>query len=182
MIIDIRLEEPSDVAVIERLTRKAFLDAPHTSHTEQFIIAELRKAGRLTISLVAVDAGDGGRLEPLSAPGCSGRSIVGHVALSPVTLSDGSDRWYGLGPIAVLPRCQGQGVGSRLVERALAELRGIGAAGCVVLGEPGFYGRFGFKAEPSLVLPDVPAEYFQAIAFEGAIPVGTVAYDAAFDA
>ena len=57
-----------------------------------------------------------------------------------------------------------------------------GAAGCVLLGEPAFYGRFGFKAEPQLRLPGVPPEYFQALAFGPSRPQGTVAYHAAFDA
>ncbi|WP_235840182.1 hypothetical protein [Citrifermentans pelophilum] len=57
-----------------------------------------------------------------------------------------------------------------------------GAAGCVLLGEPEYYGRFGFRAEPNLVLPDVPPEYFQALAFRPPLPCGTVSYDKAFNA
>jgi predicted N-acetyltransferase YhbS len=68
------------------------------------------------------------------------------------------------------------------MEHALAELRTLGAAGCVVLGDPGYYSRFGFKAEPSLLLPGVPAEYFQALAFNGSLPSGTVSYHDAFAA
>lgn len=64
----------------------------------------------------------------------------------------------------------------------LAELRALGAAGCVVLGEPGYYSRFGFNAEPSLVLPGVPAEYFQAISFNGSLPTGVVSYHDSFAA
>ncbi|MFC3285054.1 GNAT family N-acetyltransferase [Litchfieldella rifensis] len=165
MRITIRSETPRDIEAIEALTALAFLDAPHASHTEQFIINGLRKAGQLSVSLVAEDR-DG---------------IVGHVALSPVTLSDGSVGWYGLGPISVTPERQGQGIGSRLMERVLAMLREKGASGCVLLGDPNYYSRFGFKAEPSLVLPRVPAEYFQAIAFQGAIPAATVSFHEAFD-
>lgn len=108
--------------------------------------------------------------------------MVGHVAVSPVSISDGSDGWYGLGPIAVAPQCQAQGVGSKLMRQALVELRGSGAAGCVVLGDPGFYRRFGFKAEPALVLPEVPPEYFQAILFRDVMPAGIVSYHEAFNA
>src|SRR5690606_39869862 len=71
--------------------------------------------------------------------------IIGHVAISPVRISDSADGWFGLGPISVLPEFQGQGVGSQLMKSALDELEARGAAGCVVLGEPGYYGRFGFK-------------------------------------
>lgn len=166
MNIHIRPEEPADIAAIEAVTAAAFREAPHTSHTEQFIVNALRRAGALTLSLVA--AADG--------------AIVGHVAVSPVTISDGSAGWYGLGPISVAPEHQQLGIGSQLMRQALAELRRLGAAGCVLLGDPAYYGRFGFKAEPTLVLPEVPPEYFQAIAFATVIPSGTVTYHPAFNA
>ena len=63
---------------------------------------------------------------------------------------------------------------------ALDQLRTLGAAGCVVLGDPAYYGRFGFRAEPSLVFPGVPAEYFQALILRGALPNGTVTYHPGF--
>jgi predicted N-acetyltransferase YhbS len=133
----------------------------------------LRDAGQLALSLVAVEAsGDAD-------------TVIGHVALSPVTLTptpDGGPDWYGLGPLAVVPERQGQGVGSRLVRSALEHLSGLGAAGCVLLGDPAYYGRFGFRATPALVLAGVPAAYFQALAFGGAIPEASVAYAAAFSA
>lgn len=165
-IIRIRKETPADVAAIEAVTVAAFQDAAHASHTEQFIVAALRKAGQLSISLVADDSG----------------ALVGHVAVSPVTLSDGAAGWWGLGPISVVPACQRQGVGARLMERAVAELRALGASGCVVLGEPGYYSRFGFRAEPSLVLPGAPPAYFQAILLGGSLPSGTVSYHESFAA
>ncbi|MBO3275683.1 GNAT family N-acetyltransferase [Pseudomonas schmalbachii] len=166
MPLSIRPETPADIDAIERLTAAAFLDAPHSSHTEQFIVNALRRAGQLTISLVAEDA-DG---------------IIGHVALSPVTISSGASGWFGLGPISVLPARQGTGIGSQLMHAVLAELRQLGAEGCVLLGDPGYYQRFGFTARPGLVLPGVPAEYFQAVSFSGSWPVGEVAYHAAFEA
>jgi putative acetyltransferase len=104
------------------------------------------------------------------------------VAVSPVTISDGAIGWYGLGPISVLPAWQGRGVGAALMRAALEALREMGAAGCVVLGEPAYYGRFGFKAEAGLVLPEIPPEYFQAIAFKIPMPAGIVSYHGAFNA
>lgn len=166
MAIRIRNEAPSDVAAIGKVTIAAFLDAPHGSGTEQFIVDALRKSGQLSVSLVADDDGE----------------VIGHVAVSPVTVSDGVTGWYGLGPISIAPGRQGQGVGTRLMEQALSELRRSGAAGCVVLGDPGYYSRFGFNAEPLLVLPDVPPEYFQAISFRGSPPSGTVSYHSSFAA
>jgi putative acetyltransferase len=165
-MITIRHEAPSDTQAIEALTAAAFRDATHASHTEQFIVNALRRAGQLSVSLVAED----------------GKQIVGHVAISPVRITDGSPRWYGLGPISVAPERQGQGIGSQLMQEALAALRNMGAAGCVVLGEPAYYGRFGFAATPALTYPGVPPQYFQALSFGATMPAGTVAYHAAFDA
>lgn len=107
---------------------------------------------------------------------------MGHVAVSPVAISDGTAHWYVLGPVSVIPERQGQGLGTRLVTSALSELRALGAAGCVVLGKPTYYARFGFGPEPGLVLPGVPARYFQALALGGAVPSGQVAYHASFEA
>lgn len=164
MQILIRPEQAADAAAIEAVTRAAFLDAPHTDHTEHRIVNALRDAGQLAVSLVAV-AQD---------------AVIGHVAVSPVTVSDGAAGWYGLGPISVAPAHQGQGVGTQLMAQALAQLRELGAAGCVVLGDPHYYARFGFKPEPALVLPGVPPAYFQAILLAGPWACGTVAYHASF--
>lgn len=164
--IEIKHETPADVAVIEAVTISAFLMAPHTSHTEHFIVNALRKAGQLTLSLVA-EAED---------------SVVGHVAVSPVSISDGTPGWFGLGPISVLTEHQGRGVGSRLMRETLQLLPEQGAAGCVLLGEPQFYSRFGFRADPNLILANVPPEYFQAISFGSSRPKGIVSYHEAFNA
>jgi putative acetyltransferase len=166
MNIKIRTEIAADVPAIEAVTTSAFLNAPHTSHTERFIVSALRRAGALTISLVADAEG----------------IVVGHVAVSPVSITDGASGWFGLGPISVVPEQQCLGVGSRLMHDALRILREHGAAGCVVLGEPEYYSRFGFKADPNLTLPEVPPEYFQAISFDSSRPHGVVSYHEAFDA
>lgn len=167
MTLHTRPETSADADAITALTAKAFLHAEHTSHTEHFIVNALRRAGMLTISLVA-QAEDG--------------ALLGHVALSPVTVSDGSAGWFGLGPISVAPAQQGQGIGSQLMRRALDGLRALGAAGCVLLGDPAYYGRFGFEPRAGLVLEGVPLEYFMALAFDGEWPQGAVRYHSAFDA
>jgi putative acetyltransferase len=165
MNMTIRTEVLSDIANIEALTVAAFLNAPHTSHTEHLIVNALRGSGNLTISLVAEVDG----------------TMVGHVAVSPISISDGSQGWYGLGPISVMPDYQSGGIGSQLIRQALATLRELGASGCVVLGDPQYYSRFGFRTEPSLVLPNVPSEYFQAISFHTSIPIGLVSYHESFN-
>ncbi|NJL39495.1 MAG: N-acetyltransferase [Leptolyngbyaceae cyanobacterium RM2_2_4] len=164
-IIKIRQEIASDVADIRAVTTAAFLNAPHTSHIEHLIVDALRDSGSLTVSLIAEANGQ----------------IVGHVAISPVSISDGSQNWYGLGPISVAPEHQGIGIGSQLVKQALASLRDRSASGCVLVGNPEYYSRFGFKVEPSLVLPDIPPEYFQAISFGTQIPSGIVSFHESFN-
>jgi putative acetyltransferase len=162
----IRNETAEDHAAIERVIVEAFRTAAHADYTEQFIVRALRAAAQLTVSLVAEIDGN----------------VVGHVAASPVTISDGTDAWYGIGPLAVAPALHRRGIGSALMRRALDDLRSLGARGCVLLGNPEYYGRFGFKAEPTLVLPGVPAEYFQALPFTSTVPSGSVAYHPAFEA
>ncbi|MCB1704302.1 MAG: N-acetyltransferase [Halioglobus sp.] len=164
--ISIRKEQPRDAQNIHEVTVAAFLDAPHTDNTEQYIVKALRESGALSISLVAEDEG----------------SVVGHVALSPVTISDSTDSWYGLGPISVLPNKQGKGIGSKLMNAAIQELKNIKAKGCVLLGDPNYYHRFGFKPRECLVLPGVPPEYFQAMVFHGDLPQGSVTYHESFSA
>lgn len=111
-----------------------------------------------------------------------GGEVVGHVALSPVLISDGSTDWYGLGPISVKLELQGKGIGSLLMCAALQRLRERGAAGCLLVGDPSYYSRFGFKSEPSLVLPDVPPQYFQALLLGPSLPRGVVTFHEAFSA
>ncbi|WP_425918475.1 GNAT family N-acetyltransferase [Acinetobacter sp. TSRC1-2] len=162
----IRSENPADHAVISQVIEQAFQKQPYSSHNEQFMVTALRKANALTISLVAV----------------LNQHIVGHIAISPVQISSGVQGWYGLGPVAVLPEWQLQGIGSALIQSALVELRTHAAKGCVVLGDPDFYAQFGFKAVPELILEHVPAQYFQALSFDGDMPQGQVSYHAAFSA
>ncbi len=160
----IRAELPQDIEAIHKLTIAAFLNAPHSDHTEQFIVRALRKANALAISLVAEDEGQ----------------IVGHVALSAVSISDNSHAWYGLGPISVLPEQQKRGVGSLLMQSAIERLKSLNARGCVLLGDPNYYQRFGFKPQKGLILPGIPEGYFQAILLAGNWPQGTVSYHQAF--
>ena len=166
MQFEIRDEKPDDAGRIHQVTEAAFKNAPHTNHAEQFIVKSLRESGALTVSLVADADGE----------------VIGHIALSPVSISDGSSNWYGVGPLSVLPEYQRQGVGSALMKRALATIRAKGAAGCVVLGDPAYYARFGFRPAASLILPGVPPEYFQALPFGGSGAQGEVSFHEAFSA
>jgi putative acetyltransferase len=164
-LFTIRKETPADIDEITRVTAAAFLDHPKSDHTEHLIINELRRCDALTLSLVAQVAG----------------RVAGHVAFSPVTISDGTENWYGLGPLSVEPHFQEKGVGQALVQAGLAELRKSGASGCVLAGSPEYYGRFGFAARSDLRYVGVPAEYFVSLSLDGSSPRGEVTYHRAFE-
>ena len=161
----IRSEEPSDPEAIRTVVRKAFATANHSSGTESLIVDKLRKRAALTLSLVAVE----------------NDSIVGHVAISPVSTPESSGTWFGLGPVSVHPSRQGAGIGAALITEALERLRKSGASGCVVLGEPKYYRRFGFLHDPGITHRDVPPPYFQVLSFGPGQGVGPVEYDEAFE-
>ncbi len=163
--MSIRSERPGDESGISAVITAAFLDAERSSGNEARIVDGLRKARSLTLSLVATE----------------NQTIVGHVAFSPVTIDGRSDGWFGLGPVAVTPDRQGQGIGTALIEAGLSRLRQRGSKGCVVLGEPLYYGRFGFVADPAFRLAGVPEEYFQRLIFQGPASGGLVQYHRAFD-
>ena len=162
----IRKETQADIEVITEITKLAFENHPYSRNTEQFIINALRAANALTISLVAEIDG----------------KLVGHIAFSPVTFSDGSKNWYGLGPISIRPACQKQGIGTKLVNEGLNLLKDLGAEGCVLVGDPKYYIRFGFKSPNELKHEGVPQENFLALPFCNRIPKGTVQFHRAFSA
>jgi putative acetyltransferase len=162
----IRPEAPSDEDAIEQVTRRAFLSHPYSHQTEHLIIRALRADHALSVSLVAEDSG----------------RILGHIALSPVAIADGVTDWYGLGPISVEPDWQRRGIGRALMERCLAELRKVGAKGCVLVGDPAFYNRFGFANDPELVLEGVPQEFFLSLPLGTSSAHGNVHFHPGFQA
>jgi predicted N-acetyltransferase YhbS len=82
----------------------------------------------------------------------------------------------------VLPIHQVRGSGSRLMQEAQRLLRERGTAGCVPVSDPGCCTRFGFRSEPSLTTPDVPAEYFLALPVRDVVPEAMVTFHAGFGA
>lgn len=160
----IRDEVEADVDAVRAVIAAAFKDMPFSRQTEAAIVDALRRSGDLTVSLVAAEAGE----------------VIGHVALSPVTIGGRTLGWFGLGPVAVRPDRQRRGVGSALIREALQRLASEGAQGCVLLGEPAYYRRFGFRAYPGLHLANVPPDHFLALPFGAAMPSGEVRYSAAF--
>ncbi len=166
MNMDIRPERPGDADVIRRVTTAAFKLNEHSQGTESAIIDALRKAGALTLSLVATLDGE----------------VVGHVAFSPVTIDGEALGWFGLGPVSVRPDLQRQGIGSALIRDGLSRLKKAGADGCVLVGDPDYYRRFGFENDPAMKLEGVPAEYFMRLTLDGATPDGTVVFHEGFGA
>jgi putative acetyltransferase len=162
----VREEESSDIDAITKVTSAAFLSHPQSDHTEELIISELRRSNALSLSLVVEHEG----------------RVIGHVAFSPVSISDGSLDWYGLGPLSVEPRFQGKGVGQALVKAGIEALKERGARGCVLFGSPAYYGRFGFSANPGLSYPGGPPEFFLSLKLEKASAQGEVTYHPAFGA
>lgn len=162
--MQIRLETERDIAPIRALTQAAFAGAEHSDGNEAEIVAGLRQGGALRLSLVAEEDG----------------VVLGHTAFSPVRIAGEDLGWVGLGPVSVHPDRQGQGIGQALIREGLARLRQSGSQGCVVLGDPGYYSRFGFVADPDLSFAGVPPEYFMRLGLGGAIPRGAVTYAAPF--
>lgn len=166
MTILIRRETDADIGAISDITRAAFENHPYSHQTEPFIVAALRKAGALAVSLVAEEAG----------------RVVGHVAFSPVTMPDGCRGWYGVGPLSVTPARQRQGIGTSLLDHGLAALHALGAKGCVLVGDPAYYQRFGFRSYPGLVVDGVPPEYVLALPFADSPSRGRVRFHDGFAA
>lgn len=161
----IRTESEDDIAAIGDVIGEAFAAQPGGGRIERDIVDALRADSALALSLVA---------------DIDGR-VAGHIAFSAVRIEDGSAGWYGLGPVAVAARDQRHGVGKALVRAGLVELENLGAAGCVVLGDPGYYAQFGFRAQDTLIFEGVPAQYFQALALtDGPLPAGRVRYHDCF--
>lgn len=162
----IRDETNQDETAIGELTAAAFATLEISDHTEQYVIEALRAAKALTLSLVA-EMDD---------------QIVGHIAFSPISISDGATDWYGLGPVSVLPEYQRKGIGKALIWEGLARLKSLGARGCCLVGHPEYYPKFGFKTVAGLLHEGVPPEAFFVLSFDGSYPQGTVNFHKGFEA
>ena len=168
-MIIIRPERPEDQATIHRLDAAAF-----GREDEAEVVDQLRQARAVSLALTAEEDG----------------KIVGHIVFSPVTVNSTSDAWtaLGLGPMAVAPDRQGRGIGAALVRAGLDECRKTGAEVVVVLGQPDYYPRFGFKPAKPLGVTweiEVPEEAFMVTELrDGALAGrgGVVCYHQAFDA
>lgn len=158
----IRPERPEDAEAIDRLVTQAFAGHPHSSGTEAAIIRNLRADNALASQLVAVSDGD----------------IVGEITFSPVTMGDGAV-WLALGPIAVRPDLQGQGIGSALIRTAFDRLD-EDTAGYILVGDVGYYGRFDFTLAPQVTVPGVSSDHVLVRALWTPAPKGKAVFHPAF--
>jgi putative acetyltransferase len=126
-MLRIRAEKSPDAAGIRAMHLTAF--APRANEAD--LVDSLRQAGQTTISLVAISDG----------------RLAGHVLFSPLTLLPAQPdlRGLGLAPLAVSAEFQRQGIGSKLVLRGLEVCREAMYDFVAVLGDPQYYGRFGFR-------------------------------------
>ena len=160
--MNIRQERASDEDAIRAVVTAAFDGHPHSDGSEPKIVDRLRADDDLTLSLVAEQDGE----------------IVGHIAFSPVTIGDDDSGWHGLGPVAVRPDSQGFGIGSALVQAGLEQMRERGSPGCVLVGEPAYYNRFGFESDLSINYHGQVSEYLQSLSFTDAESPGGAVRDA----
>ena len=118
-----------------KAVREAHLRAFNGRGEEARLVELLHAAGAAPVSLVATAESDG--------------RVIGHILFSPVQidgpLGSNPPRMVGLAPVSVLPEYQGRGIGSRLIREGLDACREAGCGAAVVLGEPGYYTRFGFE-------------------------------------
>lgn len=164
-VFTLREADAADADAIDTLTRDAFRGHAFSQQTEHLIVRRLRAAAALRLSLVAVQDG----------------LLLGHAAFSTVCIDGADTGWCGLGPLAVAPAHQRQGIGRALVRSGLRRLAAQGAAGCMVLGDPGYYRPLGFAPCPGLQPAGVPPELFLALPFGGEVPRGGVNYHPAFE-
>lgn len=176
--VQIRPEEPGDADAVQWVIASAFPSADGTP----------------TGTVVEVGLNDALRRDSSWIPGLSlvavrdGR-VVGQLTASYGTLTDpagGQRPVAGIGPVAVAPAEQGTGVGRALLTAVIERARGSGEPALVLLGDPAFYGRFGFRpAAAAGITPPDPAwgEHFQALVLtDDPTLSGAFRYAAPFDA
>ena len=164
MTFAIRPEQTGDEAAVRTMVQRAFAGQPYSQGEEHEVVDRLRADGDLLLSLVAL----------------AGETIVGQISFSPALLENGEDGWVVLGPLAVDPACQRQGVGRALIAAGEAAMRLRGARGMTVLGDPQFYARFGFAQNTGMWLAGDLGWAFQVKSLGAAIPACAQRYVRAF--
>ncbi|MEJ8561894.1 N-acetyltransferase [Yoonia sp. GPGPB17] len=160
----VRLETAADHQAIYDLTRDAFAPMSFSDGSEPDMIDLMRKDGDLILSLVAEED-----------------EIIGHVAFSPAKISNTRGVWYGLGPISVRADKQRQGIGTKLAHTGLDMLRKMGAAGCVLTGNPDVYRPMGFSNDHALTYSGLNPKFILYMTFNGTAPKGEINFAEALE-
>ncbi|MBL8582968.1 MAG: N-acetyltransferase [Rhizobiaceae bacterium] len=158
----IRNETVADISAIRSLVTEAMRLLPQATGTEASIVEALRAGRALSLSLVAEEEG----------------AVVGYLAASPARVDD-QGGWGLIGPLAVLPSRHREGIGAALMTEALRRLRETGR-GAALVGNPAYYGRFGFRAFHDLRVAGCPPEVVLALPFDGVAPAGELIHHPAF--
>jgi len=157
----LRPETVSDIRGVHQLNRRAFSESELGYGGEAELVDRIRSSEKATLSLVAEQDG----------------RVVGHILFTSVEI-DGSEleiEGASLGPMAVVPELQGQGIGTRLVNEGLQRLKERGVPFVAVLGHPEYYPRFGFQPSAQFGVrcefEGVPAEAFMLVALDPKVPI-----------
>ena len=178
----IQRETPSQIAAIRSVTAAAFLrpDQPDTAPAEAGLVDALRasEAWLPELSLVAIDSGG------VEGGGVAGGGVVGHVLCSRARV--GTAAVLGLGPLSVHPDHQRRGVGKALMHAVLGAADALGEPLVVLLGNPAYYSRFGFRPAAEFAITPPVQEWrphFQARALTTFTPAlrGAFAYAEPFN-
>lgn len=145
-LMTIRQATPEDFDVIYSLVQTAFQTAKVSDGDEQDFVLKLRKGRYIPeLELVAEENG----------------VLIGHIMLTGASIREnggGFDTLI-LAPLSVALEWRAKGVGAALIREALAKATSLGHSSAVLIGDPAYYGRFGFHAIPSITYPGVPGEY-----------------------
>ncbi len=161
-----RPEAPGDERAIHKLVERAFAPMSFSDGDEQDLVDLLRERGELVLSLVMLDETG---------------AIVGHIGFSPAAIDKSDCGWFQMAPVSVEPDFQRQGIGSAMIREGIEQLRQRGAFGVAVVGDPGYYERFGFTKLSNLSpRSEHDAPYFRAMVLAGEPPSGTLRYASAF--
>lgn len=154
--MEIRKETPADFDAIMNVTLAAARQHQVGKQNGYFTLNALRKAGLLTLSLVAEIEG----------------TIVGHVAFCPVHVSGGDKGWYALGPVSVLPECLSQGIRKAMIAEGLEMLRQMHGKGVALVGDPDYFKPLGFMSAPQMASAKDMADEFLIMSFDDRMPYG----------
>lgn len=149
----IRQETPRDKNAVYELIKKAFENEEFSDHDEHNLVEHLRKSDKFVkkLSLVAETE----------------QKIVGYILFTEININ--FDTLLALAPVVVIPELQKKGIGSQLITQGHKIAKSLGYKGCVVLGHPDYYPRFGYiqACNYSITAPfDIEDKYFMVLEFE----------------